>query len=496
MMIDAQSQVITVTSPATGEVLGEAPITPPEEVRQAVARARSAQAAWGDLPVRARASRIKRFRKALLKEAENLAAHIARENGKPKQEALIHDILPLTLMLAYFERRAPQVLRAKRLDMFLLMHRASYLHYRPKGVVGVIAPWNFPLYIPFSDAAIALLAGNAVVIKPSDVTPLIALRAKQIWDSTGLPADLLQVVPGGVETGKALIAADTDHIVFTGSVAAGRQVAVACAERLITCSLELGGKAPAIVRADADLDKTAQALVWGAFANSGQVCASVERVYADKRIYEPLVRRVADLTRKLRQGDPTAGEVDVGSMTFPRQLDVVKTLVEDAVAKGARIETGGSRVGDKGLYFAPTVLSGVRQDMRIMREETFGPVLPIMPVESDAEALALSNDSHLGLGGYVFSGDTPRALRLAEHMQTGSVMINDVIFHAGMPEMPWGGIKQSGLGRIHADIGLLELVDVHHVNYPRLPLPWAPWWYPYKESIYRFFLKGLKLVFG
>ncbi|MBM3267873.1 MAG: aldehyde dehydrogenase family protein [Candidatus Sericytochromatia bacterium] len=496
MVTDAQSRVITVRSPATGESLGEVAITSAAGVKAAVDRARAAQAAWGDLPVRERCRRIKAFRKAVLREAENLTAHLARENGKPRLEALLHDILPLTLTLGYFGRRAPQILRPRRIDSFILKNRASYLHYRPRGVIGIIAPWNFPLFLSLADAVMALIAGNAVVVKPSEVTPLITLRAKELWDGAGLPPDLLQVVPGGAETGKALIEAGPDHIVFTGSVASGRKVAVACAERSISCSLELGGKAAAIVRHDADLEQTARALVWGAFANSGQCCASVERVYAARSLYTPLVRRITELTRSLRQGDPSAGPCDVGSLTFPRQLDVAREQVADAIAGGATLETGGERIGEKGMYFAPTVLSGVRQEMRVMREETFGPILPIMPVDSDAEALKLANDSHLGLGGYVFGRDIPEALRVAEHIDAGSVMINDVIFHAGLPEMPWGGVKQSGIGRVHSETGLLEMVNVHHVNYPRFGLPITPWWYPYQEVVYQAFLKGLRLLFG
>jgi succinate-semialdehyde dehydrogenase/glutarate-semialdehyde dehydrogenase len=496
MAIETQRPMITVRSPASGEVLGEAPITPPDEVMAAMERARTAQRDWGNLSVRERCRQLQTFRKALAAQADDLAMHLVRENGKPRQEALIQEVVVLLDLLWYYGRRAPEVLRPKALSLHLLKHRRSYLHYRPKGVVGIIAPWNFPLLLPFADAAFALMAGNAAIIKPSEITPLIALKAKAIWDSCGLPRDLLQVLPGGPDTGKALIEARPNHVIFTGSVASGRKVAVACAERLITYSLELGGKNAAVVCSDADIDRTARALVWGAFANSGQICASVERVYAVKPICEPLVARVVELTSELRQGNPAHQEVDVGSMTFPRQIDVVADLVEDAVSRGATVAIGGKRAGEQGLYYAPTVLTGVKPDMRIMREESFGPVLPIMAVDSEADAIRLANDSALGLGGYVFSKDVAHAMRLAEHVEAGSVMVNDVITHAGTAETPWGGVKESGVGRVRSDLGLLELVDVHHVNYPRVPMPREIWWYPYRESLYQLVLATVKRLFG
>ncbi len=496
MAIETKRPVITVRNPATGEVIGEAPITPPDEVRHAVERASAAQAQWGALPVRERCRRLQTFRKALAERADDLAMHLVRENGKPRQEALLHEVINLIDLLWYYGRHAPDVLRPRTISLHLLKHRRSYVHYRPKGVVGIISPWNFPLLLPFADAAMALMAGNAVVIKPSEITPLIAIKGKEIWDYCGMPPDLLQLVLGGPETGRALIEGGVNHVVFTGSVAVGRKVAVACAERLITYSLELGGKNAAIVCADADLERTARALIWGGFANSGQVCASVERVYAVKPIYEPLVKRLVELTRELRQGDPGAGEVDVGSMTFPRQLDVVENLLSDAVAGGAKVEFGGTRPVGPGLFFAPTVVSGVKQDMRLMREESFGPVLPIMAVETEADALRLANDSHLGLGGYVFSKDISKALRLAEHIEAGSIMVNDVITHAGVAETPWGGVKDSGVGRVRSDAGLLEMVNIHHVNYPRLPLPREIWWYPYRESLYRLGISAIRRFFG
>jgi succinate-semialdehyde dehydrogenase/glutarate-semialdehyde dehydrogenase len=284
-------------------------------------------------------------------------------------------------------------------------------------------------------------------------------------------------------------------IVFTGSVAAGRRVAEACGRRLIPCTLELGGKAPAVVLADADLERTARAITWGAFANSGQTCIAVERVYAEGPIYEPLVERVAKLARELRQGDPS-GDVDVGAMTFAGQLDIVESQVADARARGARVLTGGKR-GAAGQFFEPTVLADCTHEMAVMREETFGPLLPFMRVGGAEEAVELANDSHLGLNAYVFTGDKQHGRELAERISAGSVVINDVLSNYAMPAAPFGGVKASGLGRVHGPEGLRSFCELRHVSYDRFRPPGGRelWWYPYSRRTYALLRKGLELLF-
>ncbi len=310
---------IECQNPSTGQITGHVPIADTEEVRAAVARARAAQVAWGALPVGERAQKLLAFRDELVTRAEEVIDLIAGEGGKTRQEALGMEVLIVVDLVDFFCKRAEKILEPHAIPLHLLKHRKSYLHYVPRGVVGVIAPWNFPFSIPVGESMMALLAGNGVVLKPSEMTPLTSLKAKELWDSCGLPKDLFQVVTGKGQTGAALIDAGIDQMVFTGSVATGKKVAVACAERLIPCTLELGGKAPALVCADADLERTANALVWGAFANSGQVCASVERVYAHEAIHQELVDKVVAKTLALRQGPPLGGEVvDVGAMTWEK----------------------------------------------------------------------------------------------------------------------------------------------------------------------------------
>lgn len=483
-------------APATGEALGEVPIQGADEVRAAVERARGAQEAWALLPIEERCQRILRFRDALVDRAEEVVELLVKECGKPRAEALTHEVMITADLATYYAKRAHKVLAPREIELHLFKHRRSYVHYAPRGVVAIISPWNFPLVIPVGDTITALIAGNAVVLKPSEVTPLIALKAKEIYDAAGLPDDLFQVVTGDGSTGAALIDTHPDKVVFTGSVSTGRKVATACGQRLIPCTMELGGKAAAIVCADADLERAARGIVFGGFANSGQVCISVERVYAHDSVYERLVDRVTELTRELRQGDPDSHTTDVGAIIFPKQIEIAERLIEDAVQKGAQLRAGGKRREGEGQFFEPTVLAGCTQDMAVMREEIFGPVVPIMKVGDEDEAVQLANDSHLGLMGYVFTRDRDKGRRLAERVRAGTVMVNDVLSAYGAPETPFGGVKESGFGRVHGEEGLREMCEIRHVNYDRVTLgSREPLWYPYGEKTYRAAMKGLRLLF-
>jgi len=487
---------IVSINPATGVPLGDVPDMNAEQVRAAVARARAAQRSWGARSVAERCKQVARFADVLMERSHEVIELIVKEGGKTRLEALGTEVAVVADLTRYFVKHAPRQLAPEPIPLHLLRHRASYVHYVPRGVVAVIAPWNFPFSIPMGEVVMALIAGNGVVLKPSEMTPLIALKAKELIDASGIPADLFQVVTGRGPTGQALIDAGVEYVVFTGSVATGKKVGAACGERLIPCTLELGGKAPAIVCADADLARTAQAIVWGGFANSGQICCSVERVYAHENVHDALVAKIVEETRTLRQGDASAGEVDVGAMTWDKQVDNVERLVDAAVKGGARVETGGKRGAGPGLFFEPTVLTGCTQDMDIMRKEIFGPAIPIMKVATEEEAVRLANDSTLGLNAYVFSRDTDKARRIAERVEAGTVMINDVLNTFACPETPWGGVKMSGVGRTHSVIGLRDLCQLRHVNYDRVHVPREIWWYPYRERTFGWLHRGMKLLFG
>jgi succinate-semialdehyde dehydrogenase/glutarate-semialdehyde dehydrogenase len=492
-------EVIDVHDPATGAILGQVAVSTADDVRAAVARARAAGRSWGALSVAARAKRVARFRDELLARADEVIAAIVAETGKPRPEALGMEVLLVVDLCDYFVKRAEAILAPRDVPLHLMKHRRSTLHHVPRGVVGIIAPWNLPFAIPVGEMLMAVLAGNGVVLKPSEVTPLIALKAKELFDACGLPRDLFQVIPGRAATGAALVEAGVDLVMFTGSVATGKKVAAACGERLIPCVLELGGKAPAVVCADADLERTANALVWGAFAHSGQLCASVERVYAHDTVYDELASRVAELTRGLRQGSPR-GEVEVGAMTWEPQVAIVEERVNSALAAGARLLAGGGRARDgargKGRYFEPTVLGDCRPEMDVMRKEIFGPVLPMMRVGTEDDAVRLANDSHLGLLAYVFTRDRKKGERLATRIEAGTVMVNDVLNSYAIPETPWGGVKQSGIGRTHSDEGLRDLCHVRHVSVDRVAPRRDLWWYPYSDRTLEWMKRGMRLVFG
>lgn len=477
------AEVIRNVEPANGQPLPEVPVSSEADVRAAVERAREAQKGWAALGFNERRRRLIRFKDLLLDRAESIAEIVSRENGKPRFEALLHDVIPVAELTIYYARNAQRILRDEPIQPRLFPHKRSMLRYEPRGVVGVISPWNFPFSLPMGEVITALAAGNAVVVKPSEFTPLSMSEGARLLEESGIPKDLVAVVPGYGATGAALIDAGVNMVVFIGSVATGRKIAAACGERLIPCVLELGGKDPALVLADADLDRAAKTVVLGAFANSGQICASVERVYVDRRIAEQFTEKVVALTRTLRQGDAGEGEIDVGAMTMPAQMQTVARHVEDAIARGAIARTGGlpQAIGN-GRFFPPTVLTNVTQEMTVMREETFGPVLPILPFDSEEEAVRLANDTPYGLNAYVFSRDRRRAEQIAHRLEAGSVLINDVLYTHAAPELPWGGVKQSGIGRTHGAQALKEMCWIRHVNVERLAIP-APWNYPYRSSV-------------
>ena len=484
-------------APATGELLGEVPIATAQDVRDVVARARKAQAAWAVLPVEERCERLLRFRDALVDRAEEVVSTVSRECGKPKADVLAHEVTITVDLLTYYCKNAPRILAPRELDLHLLKHKRSLVHYVPRGVVGVVSPWNFPFVIPMGDVVAALVTGSAAVVKPSEVTPLSMRKAKEIFDSTGLPEDLFGVVYGRGDVGQALIESGIQKLVFTGGVETGRRVAAACGANLVPCVMELGGKAPLIACADCDVERTAQAIVFGGFVNSGQVCISVERVYAHEAVHDALLARVRELTARLRQGDPEEGNVDVGAIIFPKQIEIAEKHIEDAVRKGAEVVVGGKRRAGQGQFFEPTVLARCDHGMTVMTEEIFGPIVPFQKVSSDDEAVRLANDSHLGLNAYVFTKDRAKGTRLAKRIQAGSVLVNDVLTNYAAAEAPFGGVKQSGFGRVHGDDALRAMADARHVMVGRVPDPSRdPFWFPYSPKAYRWQLRALRLLYS
>ena len=475
---------IVSTDPSNGEELGRVPLLNAAEVLDAVKRARQAQHAWSQLSFPKRARLILRAREIVLAQVDEIAALISRETGKPPAEATSMEIVPTLDLMHYFAKSVAALLRKRKINIgqYELMGRSSYIVYKPLGVVGIISPWNFPWATPLAEVVMALLAGNGVVLKPSELTPLTALKIGDVFKQAGLPDGLLEIVTGDGSTGAALVEAGVDKVMFTGSVATGKRVAAAAAKHLTPVVLELGGKDAMVVLEDASLANAARAAVWGGFCNAGQACASIERCYVHESVAKEFTQLVVAEVRKLKLGPPANDEVDLGAMTTERQLKIVEDHLQDAVAHGAKIETGGHRVtNNSGWFHEPTVVTNVDHSMDLMREETFGPVLPIMTFKTDDEAVRIANDSIYGLTAAVFTSNIARGRRLAERIEAGTVMINEVVYTHAIAQTPWGGVKQSGYGRTHGRLGLMELVTPQHIHVNRVP--WVPdvWWFRYTE---------------
>jgi len=494
-ILPATARVIVSINPATLEELGRVPVLTEAEVQAALARARESQPAWAVLSFEERARFILRARDLLVERQDDMCELIAREAGKPALEALTSEVMPVANLMDYFARKSAGMLRHEQFTLSVFRNKKSRIHYDPFGVVGIISPWNYPLSIPMGHVVMGLMAGNAVLLKPSEHTPLIGLQIGRLFHDAGLPEGVLQVLSGDGSTGAALVSAKIDKLFFTGSVATGRKLAEAAAPRFLPVVLELGGKDPMIVCADAPLERTVNGAVWGAFNNCGQACASVERLYVVKSIAERFISAVVEKTKTLRVGLAGSGQIDIGPLNNARQLQIVTEHVEDAVARGAKVLTGGRRLESlPGYFFEPTVLTNIDNSMRLMQEETFGPLLPIIVVEDEAEAIRAANDSRYGLLASVWTSNNRRGREIAAQLEAGSILINDVLFTHAAAETPWFGVKDSGTGIAHSKHGLREFVRLKHINWDRIPMKSNPWWYPYSARKKRFFQSLVKVL--
>jgi acyl-CoA reductase-like NAD-dependent aldehyde dehydrogenase len=485
--LPAESRItVQSTDPATSTVFVRVECTPTAALPEIAARARRAQALWAAEPLAARCSAIRRLGAVLYARRFDLAASVTHETGKPHVEALFSDVLVSLDTAKYYARHAPKLLADQRVAHHNLAVKAKSgrLRFEPCGVIGIIAPWNYPLAIALSQLIPAIAAGNSVILKPSELTPSCGQLIGECFAAAGFPADLLQIVQGAGEVASALIDARPDKIVFTGSVATGRLVAEACARHPIPSVLELGGKDAMIVLVDADLETASSAAVWGGFTNCGQACISVQRIYAERRIAQRFAQLCVKKTKLLRMGPGSDSENEIAPMIRVNSADRIEAQLLDAVAKGAEILTGGRRRPDLGPnYFEPAVVFHVNHSMRVMQEETFGPVLAIQAVQNAAEAIALTNDSPFGLSASVWTDDHKRGRRIAESIRAGAVMVNDVASYFAMAEAPHGGHGLSGWGRAHSRIGLLEMVQVKYIDVDRLPRWPKAWWFGYNSEV-------------
>jgi acyl-CoA reductase-like NAD-dependent aldehyde dehydrogenase len=491
----AARQKTICINPGTGEKIAEYDVNTVDDVRKAVQKARAAQVLWAAMPVKKRVKHMKKIRDHIIRNIDEISEIIARDNGKTRADALIAEVVPSTMAISFYCRKAASFLRDRKLPLgnIAFINKRSRIARVPFGVVGIISPWNYPFAIPFSEIIMALLAGNAVVFKAASETQVVGYALKECITAAGLPEGVFTYLnmPGSL-AGDAFLECGVDKLFFTGSVPVGKYLMKKAAETLTPVSLELGGNDPMIVCDDADLKRAAAGAVWAGLQNAGQSCGGVERIYVDRKVYFPFLALLKEAVEKLRVGYDSDHNMDIGAITTRRQMDTVRLHIEEALKKGAIIFAQSKcPAGEQGQFLPCTVLTEVKHDMLVMKDETFGPVLGVMPFETVDEAIALANDSYLGLTGSVWSKNRKKAMCIARKIQAGAITINDHLMSHGLPETPWGGFKQSAIGRSHGDIGFAEMTEPQVLVDDMLPFARKNmWWHPFSKNIYEG-LKGL-----
>jgi succinate-semialdehyde dehydrogenase/glutarate-semialdehyde dehydrogenase len=485
-------------NPATEEEIATISALDGDGAEDAVQAAKEAFPEWSHTPVEVRQKILARWLEIMLDERDELARLVSMEGGKPISEANLVDVFPGLESLFYYSKNIDKMLAFRKVkpNQILFRHWQAGYRFDPLGVLGIITPWNYPVTIPMGEIVPAVGAGNTVVFKPASATALIGLKLGDMARRAGLPPGVLNTValPGSV-TDALLDHPDVVKILFTGSVEIGRHVGRRCAERIAPAQLELGGKDAAVVAADANLERTARGLVWAAFENTGQTCASIERVYVERPIFDRLLQRIVELTNEIKVGDPSLPDTDMGPLTTKGQLDVVAKQVAEALDRGANALTGGERLEGPGFFYPPTVLVDVTDDMEIMREETFGPVMPVFPVDSLDEGIRRANDSAFGLTASGWTRSRATAARLQRELDAGTVTINDHLVSAGEATGSWGGVRDSGIGRTHGQFGLYNLVNIKYVIRDPGTDDAMPWYYPYDEDFGQFLAAAMPMMY-
>ncbi len=498
----APSKTLTIESvnPANKEILGEFPVMDENQVKESVENAWKAFEDWQLLDYGKRARYILKLRRVIANQAEELAELISKEVGKPISEAYASELNGTLDTCVWLADNAERILKDQMISLNspILSTKQSVIAFEPLGVIGIISPWNFPFSIPMMTILMSVMVGNTVVLKPSEKSTLVGIKIGDLFKEAGFPEGVVSVVTGDRVTGKHLSESRLSKLIFTGSVDGGRKVMQQAAEGITPVTLELGGKDAAVVLPSAPSKWTARGIAWGAFTNAGQACASIERLYILKgKNSDKFLEELVDFTKKLKVGPATDPTVDIGPVIDQEQLDRIRSQVDEAVEAGAEVLTGGGVPEEHGgFFFEPTILKGVNNSMRIMREETFGPVLPVMIVDTEDEVVDLVNDSDFGLTASIWGKKLKRAEDIARDLEVGTVYINDCLFSHASPQLPWGGIKQSGFGRSHSHFGLMDLVNIKHINIDAAGGSSRIWWYPYGPSRIKMMSGGLHAFHG
>ncbi len=500
MVVTKQADTFESINPATKQPLGRAPLMGESEVNAANELAWKTFEHWQLTSYSKRAKLVLKFRQLIANKADEIANLISEEVGKPLPEAYLSELCGPLDTCVWLAENCERLLADQPMPLAnpLLSSKQSIVAFEPLGVIGIISPWNYPFAIPTMTALMAIMVGNTVLLKPSEKSPLIGIKIGELFLEAGFPPGVIQILTGDSSTGKILSRTNLSKLIFTGSVEGGAAVMAQASAQITPVTLELGGKDAAIVLPDAPVDWTARGLVWGAFTNAGQACASVERVYIVKgKNTDKLINTIVSMTSKLKLGAASDAMTDVGPLIDQGQLDHVVRQVDEAVQGDAKCLTGGhARTDLGGFFFEPTVITGVNQQMKIMREETFGPVMPIMIVDSEDQAVDLANDSEYGLTATVWAGKLNRAECVARDLNVGTVLINDCLFSHATPQLPWGGIKKSGFGKGHSIFGLQDLCNIKHISIDAAGGAHRVWWYPYSKSKIKMAQGGIQLLHG
>lgn len=483
---------IRVDNPVDGSEVLTFSVANADDVREMVERARNAQKSWGRTSVADRVKKMQAALAILVKEHETFIERLTAETGRAPLDTLMIEIYAACDSMNYYSGRAGKVLADRTVGLHLMRHKKAKIITRPLGVVAVISPWNGPFVLSINPTIQAVLAGNAVIVKPSEVTPTAGLLVEELFRRAGFPEHLVQVALGDGETGAALLESGVQKVSFTGSVRTGRKVGEICGRNLVPFTLELGGKDAMLVCGDADLDRAAAGALFGGMMNSGQFCSAVERVFVEKSVAASFIGRLVAKASELELGR------DLGPFIFEPQADTVRRHIDSAIEAGARVLIGGTVVEDRGRgrYMGPTVVTDIPDDADLMKEETFGPVLAVRVVEDIREAIKLANDNQYGLGASVWSRDPKKAEAIARVLEAGAVTINETALTYGALELPFGGVKASGVGRVNGADGLLNFSQQLPIIADRLGNKEEPVWYPYTPDKFENLQKGLKYMFG
>lgn len=482
-------------NPATKEVIGETASTALDQIPAIVARAREASLLWRKKPLSERLECVKKFRDLLSHGRDSVSKLVSTEAGKPFSEAMVSEVFGILETCQWLENKAAHILHDRPVDLNPLFFtgKRSFNAFQPLGVIAVVSPWNYPFSIPAASILLAVTAGNGAVLKPSPKVPLVASALVELFEKAGFPRGLVGLVQGDRHECEKLIISGVDRVVFTGSVSGGKAIMTIAAQKLVPVTLELGGKHPAIVLPDVDLEAGASGIVWSAFTNAGQACASIDRLYLVKPLETTLLPKIVERASKLRLGNGMNSDIDLGPLVDAAQLERIQELLDDAKAKGARVLCGGKAREDLGGYFfEPTVLTNLNDEMRILKEEIFGPLLPVLTVDTAEEALAKANDNELGLTASVWTADLACGEDLARQLSAGVVWLNDGLYSHVCPDAPWGGVKYSGFGRAHSEYELLDMVCIKNIGVSGQGL--RDWHYPYSETSREYIKAGIDIL--